>query len=314
MAHNSNKKKFNVFDLFRDVEKLYGILYMLLLAFILFLGTKYVKTLDYNKLFYTEGLLAADSNMRVELTSKKGSITSPIDVMKVSVATPDMLSKGKDLYTTNCASCHGETGAGNGPAGTSLNPPPRNFVNPQPWKIGPKISDMYVTLQEGIPNTGMASFSTMLPEDRFAIIQYVHTFNPTYPKDSPEDLAKLDEKYSLSKGLKLANQIPLKVAIELELLDYDTLKADMNAVYANLESNKNDSATIVFNEFVSNKNKVLNSLASNMKWNESPEEFSKFVGTEPLLKGFKASVYQMSAEQTNQLYAYLKSLFIKNRI
>jgi mono/diheme cytochrome c family protein len=317
MGHNSNhgheKSKFNVFNLFRDVEKFYGVLYMLLLAFILYLGVKYVKTYDYNKLFYAPGLLAADSNMRAVLPVKKGSITPPVDVIKLSVATPELIARGKELYATSCASCHGESGAGNGVAGAALNPPPRNFVNPQTWKNGPKISNMYVTLQEGIPNTGMASFSTIPPEDRFAIIQYVHTFNPTYPKDSPDDLAKLDEKYSLAKGVKMANQIPVKLAMELEMLDYDTLKADLNTVISNLESDKKDTATLIFNELVTNKNKALNSLASNTKWNESADEFVKFIGTDPLHKGFKATVYQESPEKLNILYTYLKALFIKSR-
>jgi len=315
MAHNNNNKaKFNVFNIFRDIAKFYGVLYMLLLGFILFLGVKYVKTLDYNKLFYAKSLLAADTNMRVEQALKKGSITPPIDVVKLSIPLPDQISRGKDLYTTSCASCHGETGAGNGAAGAALNPPPRNFVNPQPWKIGPKISNMYVALQEGIPNTGMASYSTIPPEDRFAIIQYVQTFNPTYPKDNPEDLAKLDEKYSLSKGVKLANQIPIKLAMDLEILEYDTLKADLNSVYAKLESTKKDSASIIFNEIVSDKNKALSSLATNMKWNENKDEFVKFVGTDPIHKGFKASVYQVSPEKMNLIYEYLKTLFIKNKV
>jgi len=37
-------------------------------------------------------------------------------------------AKGKVLFEQNCASCHGTTGEGNGPVGTTLNPPPRNFV------------------------------------------------------------------------------------------------------------------------------------------------------------------------------------------
>lgn len=35
--------------------------------------------------------------------------------------------KGKAPFTTYCASCHGEKGDGNGPAGAALNPKPRNF-------------------------------------------------------------------------------------------------------------------------------------------------------------------------------------------
>ena len=55
-----------------------------------------------------------------------------------------------------------------------------------------------LTLQEGIPNTGMESFSTIPPEDRFIdntvcyILLILHILS-----DLPDDLAKLDEKYSL---------------------------------------------------------------------------------------------------------------------
>ncbi|MEO6694944.1 MAG: cytochrome c [Ignavibacteria bacterium] len=316
MAHGTGKKKFNVFDLFRDLAKFYGILYMLLLGFITYLGVKYVETLDYNKLYHAPVLLSADSNMRVSQPLKRGGITPPVDVIKFSTPNPDLISKGKDLYNTNCVSCHGETGAGNGPAGATLVPPPRNFIDPskQVWKNGPKISNMYVTLQEGIPNTGMASFSTIPPEDRFAIIQYVQTFNPTYPKDTPDSLAALDAKYSLAKGYKMPNQIPLGLAMDLEVLDYDTVSANLNSVISNLQNEKIDSASIIFNEIVSDKMKVLNSFAANVKWNENIDEFVQFIETDPIDKGFKGSVYQLSPEKTNLLYNYLKNLFSKNRV
>ena len=34
---------------------------------------------------------------------------------------------GKTPFVTNCASCHGETGKGDGPVGSALQPPPRDF-------------------------------------------------------------------------------------------------------------------------------------------------------------------------------------------
>ncbi len=314
MAHSN--KKFNVFDLFRDLEKFYGILYMLLLCFIIYLGAKYVRTLDYNKVFSAPGLLAADSNMRATQPVKRGAITPPVDVIRLSATSPDLIAKGKELFNTNCSSCHGESGQGNGPASATLNPPPRNFVDPskQIWKNGPKPSNMFVTLQEGIPNTGMASFSIIPPEDRFAIIQYVQTFNPTFPKDNPEDLAKIDEKYNLSKGGKLPNQIPLSLAMDLQVLNYDTLKYDLNNILSRIENEKADSSAMIFKNIVTNEKKALNSLASGTKWNENPDAFVQFIETDPIDKGFKATVYQLSQDKINLVYQFLKNLFAKNKV
>jgi len=35
---------------------------------------------------------------------------------------------GKTVYDANCSSCHGVSGAGDGPVGSALNPPPRDFT------------------------------------------------------------------------------------------------------------------------------------------------------------------------------------------
>jgi mono/diheme cytochrome c family protein len=312
MSNNNNQ---DTDKLFKGLEKSYGILYMLLLAFFVFLGTRYVSTLDHNSLFYSPGMLAADTTMRAELPVKKGTTTPPIDIVKFTTTDPALVEKGKGLYTTNCASCHGETGAGNGAAGAALNPPPRNFVdlNAQTWKNGKKITEMYVTLQEGIPNTGMASFSTIPPEDRFAILQYVHTFSPDYPRENPDDIAKLDAKYSLSQGVKAANQIPVKLAMELEVLDYDTLKQDLTNVMR-LVSDDNSDAAMQFKKIVTDPNKALNSLASNMSWTENADSFMKFLSIDPINKGFKAEAIRMSPEALAQIQQYLAGVFAKNRV
>lgn len=58
-------------------------------------------------------------------------------------ATPASIARGKKLYAANCASCHGATGAGDGPAGKMLNPKPAELATMAPkhppgdlaWKI-----------------------------------------------------------------------------------------------------------------------------------------------------------------------------------
>lgn len=41
----------------------------------------------------------------------------------------DAATAGKETYTTYCASCHGETGKGDGPAAASLQPAPANLAD-----------------------------------------------------------------------------------------------------------------------------------------------------------------------------------------
>jgi len=35
---------------------------------------------------------------------------------------------GEVIFVTNCATCHGTSGKGDGPVGAALNPPPRDFT------------------------------------------------------------------------------------------------------------------------------------------------------------------------------------------
>ena len=43
--------------------------------------------------------------------------------VKSSTISTGNISTGKELYSINCDSCHGESGLGNGVEGKSLNPP-----------------------------------------------------------------------------------------------------------------------------------------------------------------------------------------------
>jgi mono/diheme cytochrome c family protein len=56
-------------------------------------------------------------------------------------------AKGKVIFTTNCASCHGDSGKGDGPVGAALNPHPRDFT---------KAEFKFDTLKDGKPGSDAA--------------------------------------------------------------------------------------------------------------------------------------------------------------
>ena len=102
--------------------------------------------------------------------------------------TPEIVAHGKAIFMQQCVSCHGEEGKGNGPAAAALKPPPRNFTSADAWVNGRKPSQIFKTLKEGRPGTGMASFATIPAEDRWTLSHYVASLGPSVEKDSAEDL------------------------------------------------------------------------------------------------------------------------------
>lgn len=48
-------------------------------------------------------------------------------------ADDDALTAGQAIYAAQCASCHGDTGAGDGPAAASLDPPATDFTAGHDW-------------------------------------------------------------------------------------------------------------------------------------------------------------------------------------
>ena len=80
------------------------------------------------------------------------------DLPKFEQGSPELVAKGKGLFSTNCAVCHGPEGNGDGAGGASLHPKPRNFHAPgASWTHGNTAASIYYTLANGSQGTGMAS-------------------------------------------------------------------------------------------------------------------------------------------------------------
>jgi mono/diheme cytochrome c family protein len=89
------------------------------------------------------------------------------------------LQLGRQVYSAQCAGCHGTTGDGRGPAGAHLNPPPRDYRNgvfkftSTPRGSKPSRDDLRRILKYGAKGTSMPAFRFMPEEETEAVIDYV---------------------------------------------------------------------------------------------------------------------------------------------
>lgn len=294
--------------------RLYGLLYIIVIVVVIGLGTVYLNSItNFSVEKIVPNSFIKDSTVReVDLPTLKGSVSPPVDIMKMGKPTQEMTDKGKTLFQTNCVSCHGNEGQGDGVAGASLNPKPRNFHDLNGWKNGPKFSGMYKTLQEGITGSAMPSFSTLLPQDRIDLIHYIRTF-AAYPEVTNDELQQLDKTYSLSSGVKQPNQIPVKLAEEKVLQEYKPIEEKIKNITETIKKDTASEGAQLFKKISNNLEKSVITLVSNTKWNEKETEFVNLIGNESLYNGFKTNIYELTPAQVATLYQYLKNLFGTNK-
>ncbi|MFC5440538.1 FTR1 family protein [Rhodanobacter ginsenosidimutans] len=112
----------------------------------------------------------------------------PIPLMPTSAP---QYARGQTLYAQQCASCHGATGAGNGPAAAGLDPPPIDFTD-RARADERSIFALYQVIDQGLQGTSMPSFASLPAEDRWALATYVGAL--AYPESEAEAGRELLEK------------------------------------------------------------------------------------------------------------------------
>ena len=123
------------------------------------------------------------------------------DVSLTPSITPDP-ARGGSLYAQQCAACHGEHGAGDGPAGLGMEPPPANLTDPARLDQL-SLYDLFNTLGQGIEGTDMPSFADQLNErERWDVASYIAGFSAAPAKPG-------QQTFSLSE---LAAQTPAEIA------------------------------------------------------------------------------------------------------
>lgn len=124
------------------------------------------------------------------------------EVSQAPVITPDP-ARGASLYAQNCSICHGETGAGDGPAGVGLEPAPANLRDVSRLDHL-SLFDLYNTLALGIDGTEMPSFADQLDDrQRWDVAAYIASFT------AKPEAGKGDNTWNIAD---LARQTPAEVA------------------------------------------------------------------------------------------------------
>lgn len=290
----------------------YGLFYVAILVIIVAAGYSYLFKLES---FSKGGLIpfgAQDTaKQSADLPFVKGTTTPPVDLVKEVVATPEKLAEGKKLYESNCASCHGPEGKGDGAAGKTLNPPPRNFHDLKGWTNGPQFSNMYKTLHEGIIARGMASYSNLKPEERINMILHIRTFLPDYPAIDKNETDAVDKAYSLSKGVKMPNQIPVQTATEKIIAETEALNRKIETVTSAILNDKTEKGAEIFRNISFDVKRSVTATANYPKWNDNETALVKFLSVNPETKGFKNSVSSINQDDLSVLFRYLNTVFSK---
>ncbi len=109
---------------------------------------------------------------RPEPPAEYAGLENPLDPETAAV-------DGQTIFQTNCASCHGPAGEGDGPAAAALNPKPASLATNEE-----SLSDAYLhwRISEGGMmepfNSAMPAWKTILTDDQiWQVVSYIRTLD-----------------------------------------------------------------------------------------------------------------------------------------
>lgn len=119
-----------------------------------------------------------------ELVQKKApqeEIRKTSDILKTEVFKLSSLPKapekwpnikhGKEVFSQNCAQCHGPTGRGDGPSSGNFDPKPTNFLEAKNDSISP--FQYFNAIRLGVPGTAMSAFNSLSETETWDIAFYL---------------------------------------------------------------------------------------------------------------------------------------------
>jgi len=108
--------------------------------------------------------------------SEEVATLAPVSSEYVGMTNPlgvDAAESGVKIFKTNCATCHGEQGHGDGPAGATLDPAPKNLAELQ---VIATDDYLFWRISTGKPGTSMVGWKGILSDEEiWQIVSFIRT-------------------------------------------------------------------------------------------------------------------------------------------
>jgi len=121
-------------------------------------------------------ILTACSSNGNSPTVNENATLAPVPANYAGSTNPlglEAANNGAEVFKTNCATCHGPQGHGDGPAGQSLDPRPRNLAELQ-TKAGDDF--LFWRISTGKPGTSMVAWKGILTDEQiWQVVSFIRT-------------------------------------------------------------------------------------------------------------------------------------------
>lgn len=157
-------------------------------------------------------------------------LTNPV------LADEESLARGAELYTTHCASCHGDGGMGDGPAGTALDPAAAPIAH-----TSQMLGDDYLfwRISEG---GAMAPFNSVMPpwsatldeQERWDVINYVQALGSgaAAPRQAMGGAAFDPDAEAIQRTEMLETAVDQGILTQAEANTFDQVHTALEALMA----------------------------------------------------------------------------------
>ncbi len=301
---NKLKEEIDFRDLLKNPLRLFGWIYPVILALLVLAGIYYLN--NSNEISFNQVETTIGKQIANEIPRKKGTVIPAFDLSKLKSPDLEFTEIGEELYETNCSSCHGSNGLGDGLAGTSMNPLPRNFSETSGWTNSRDFIGMYKTLEEGIIQNGMASYEYIIPEQRLAILFYISEL-ANIPDVTEEQISELDLTYGISREITTSNTIPVKLAIDKIYEERKIVLDNLDVVKELITLSDKYALISIIKENLRDIDRMLNYLSS-APTSLSYQDFKSIILSDPGLIGFDISVIRMEESELRNIFEGLNKI------